>query len=345
MLDGQVYRFIGVNAYELATDWGVNAGCGAMLDDEALDSFFASLPADSLVRIWAWQGTIATNFKTHVLDWRPLDRVMNAAATHHQRVILSLAGQGGDCDNFHWQDPSWYGGGYNQVFNDPSSTDGRGLTPLSYSDYVRHIVNRYRTSPALGMWEPISEAEASTCPAADQPRDCEGHQLCPDEHGAAVALRSFFDAVGGMVHQLDPDHLVESGTLGSGQCGTAGDDFSYVSASPGIDVLSYHDYYPAGPALGGDQWNGLSVRLDQARQLGKPIIGGESGEVAGRQPGCPSPQARAADLTARIHAQLAAGSSGVLVWDWMPVPPETCTYDTYPGDPLLASLATYLSAT
>ena len=33
-------------------------------------------------------------------------------------------------------------------------------------------------------------------------------------------------------------------------------DYQYVSASPGIDVLSYHDYY--GPAaLGGDQWNGL----------------------------------------------------------------------------------------
>ena len=98
-----------------------------------------------------------------------------------------------------------------------------------------------------------------------------------DEAVAAAALRHFFDVVGAEIHALDPNHLVENGMLGGGQCGTESNDYEYVSASPGIDVLSYHDYYTTGPPIGGDQWNGISVRLAQAGTLGKPIIAGESG--------------------------------------------------------------------
>src|SRR4051812_15135025 len=54
-LVGKPYRFVGLNAYELATYWGRNAGCGAMLGDRQLEHFFASTPPRSLVRIWAWQ--------------------------------------------------------------------------------------------------------------------------------------------------------------------------------------------------------------------------------------------------------------------------------------------------
>lgn len=62
------------------------------------------------------------------------------------------------------------------MFNDPSNTDGRGLTPLSYWEYVHLIVARYKDHPALGMWEPISEAEASGCPGLPINADCSGHQ-------------------------------------------------------------------------------------------------------------------------------------------------------------------------
>jgi len=210
-------------------------------------------------------------------------------------------------------------------------TDGTGLTPLSYWTYLQDIVNRYKSSPALGMWEPISEAEASTCPPQYQPLNCSGHQTCPNEAVAAAALRHFFDTVGGEVRALDRQHLVESGLLGGGQCGT---DSQYVSASPGIDVLSYHDYY--GPsALGGDQWNGLGVRLQQAAVPGKPIIGGEVGMLAGTAPRCLSLAARNADLQAKERAQFRGGSSGVLEWDWVPSTTSTCTYDVVPTDPLM----------
>lgn len=338
-LNGSVYRFLGLDAYQLATQWGTNAGCGGMQTDGQLNDFFASLRPNSLVRFTASQGTIATNIHTGQLDWGPLDRVFAAAAAHGQRLIATLTDQAGTCDNGHWKDPAWYSGGFMSVFNDPSTTDGRGLTPLSYWDYVQAIVNRYKGSSALGMWEPVNEAEASTCPNGNQPTSCSGHQTCPDESVAATDLRHFFDLVGAEIHSLDPNHLIESGLLGGGQCGTQGGDYQYVSASPGVDVLSYHDYYGAS-ATGGDQWNGLAVRFAQAAALGKPIIGGEMGIEAGDTGGCSIRLAqRSADIQAKIEAQLAKGSSGVLLWGWVPVTDIPCNYEIAPGDPVLSVLA------
>jgi mannan endo-1,4-beta-mannosidase len=334
MLDGRPYRFMGVDAYEIATYFGTNAGCGAMETDAQLEVLFSSLPSNSLVRIWAFQGSMATNVKTRALDWGPLDRVFAAATAHHQRLIVVLTDQGGTCDGNFWQGPSWFSGGFTQVFNDPMTTDGHGLTPLSYWEYFHNVVNRYRNSPALGMWEPVSEPEASTCTTNQEPQNCWGHNACLDEAVAAQALRHFFDVVGGEIHALDPSHLVESGTIGGGQCGTAGIDFRYVSASPGIDVLSYHDYYPGSP-MGGDQWNGLGVRFAQASALAKPIIGGEVGENAGNGSACRGLDQRTSDLSTKAETQMRAGSSGLLVWDWLPAPSATCTTDTFPGDPLM----------
>jgi hypothetical protein len=226
------------------------------------------------------------------------------------------------------------------VYNDASNSDGMGLDPLSYWDYMQDIVNRYKNSPALGMWEPISEAEASTCPSPYQPTNCSGHQTCPDETVAAQALRHFFDVVGDEIHTLDPDHLVENGLLGGGQCGTSGSDYEYVSASPGVDVLSYHDYYDPAVPVGGDQWNGLAVRFAQAAALDKPIIGGEAGIQGGTAAGCLSDSQRATDMSGKVQAQLQAGSSGVLIWDWMPALTSSCSFDVVSGDPVLQMLAT-----
>jgi hypothetical protein len=178
----------------------------------------------------------------------------------------------------------------------------------------------------------MSEAEASTCPAAYEPSNCSGQQTCPSEATAATALEYFFTTVGAQIHLLDPEHLVEAGFLGGGQCGTSGTDYQSVGASPGIDVLSVHDYYGSVP-MGGDQWNGMAVRFAQAKDLDKPIITGEAGIVAGTgQSGCPSLQQRALDMSAKMTAQFAAGDSAFLVWDWLTDPLGPCSYNTGPSD-------------
>ena len=120
--------------------------------------------------------------------------------------------------------------------------------------------------------------------------------------------------------------------MGGGQCGTAGSDYESVGASPGIDVLSVHDYYGA-TAMGGDQWNGMAVRFTQAKALDKPIITGEAGIVAGvSQSGCVSLQQRANEIQSKMTAQFAAGDSAFLVWDWGLAPLGPCSYNTGPTD-------------
>ena len=230
-------KFTGVNAFELATAWGTNNGCGGMVSPAQTAALFASLGPGSLVRFWAFQGDFATDVRTGAIDWAPLDQVFYLAAADHVYLIPTITDQSGTCDGGHWQDPSWYDGGYRHIFNSALDSDGAGLDPLSYWNYMSELVKRYKNSPALGMWEPISEAEASSCPAQYQPDNCGGHQTCSDESVAAADLTSFFDVVGGEIHLLDPTHLVEEGLLGSGQCGTTGGDYA-VSVRAQVSTCS-----------------------------------------------------------------------------------------------------------
>ncbi|HET9690719.1 MAG TPA: hypothetical protein VFP61_06180, partial [Acidimicrobiales bacterium] len=200
-LDGVRHQFVGVDAYQLGTDWGVNTGCGGMASDSQLSAFFASLPPASLVRIWGFQGSIGTTAATHQIDWAPLDRVFSAAAAHGDYIVLSLGDQAGTCDDSSWHGLDWYQGGYRDV------VDPTGATPLSYWTYVQDAVAHFESSPALAMWEPMNEAEASTCAAGLTGSACFQGLTCPSESAAASALRSFFDAVGGEIHALDPRHL------------------------------------------------------------------------------------------------------------------------------------------
>lgn len=346
MLYGKPYKFVGTNCYQIATLWGTNAGCGGEFSDEQLDSFFSALPAHSLVRFWAFQGTLGINDNTFELDWTPIDRVFNVCETYGHRLIPSLANQGGTCDNDYYQGPAWYFGGFKEVFNNKTNTNGLGLTPLSYWDYVNQIVPRYKNSSALGMWELINEPGPNTCLGSSIQSYCLNNSSCLNQTYASLALRYFYDNVGNLIHQLDPYHLVESGMLGSGQCGTSGEDYAFVSESDGIDVLSYHDYYGSDP-LGGDQWNGIAVRLNQAKQLNKPIIGGESGILAGIDPNssneCYSYYERGVYYEQKLNYQLGNGSSGLLVWDYSQVnnTDGSCTYNTWIGDPVMNVIQNY----
>jgi hypothetical protein len=338
-LNGVKHAFVGVDAYEIATEWGTNAGCGGELSNSQLNGFFASLPANSLVRIWAFQGTLATNVSTGRLDWQPLDRVFKAAAAHDQHLIVAISDQGGTCDGQTWQDPAWYEHGFREV-QDLEHINGVDLTPLSYWRYMQAIVRHFRSNPALAMWEPMSEAEASTCPAQYEPTNCSGHQTCPNERIAAVALRHFFNVVGGEIHRLDPKHLVESGLLGSGQCGTSYKDFQFVNASPGINVVSIHVYCVPMRTMCGDQWNGEAFRFRQTAALDKPLIIGEEGMQAGSGvQGCPTFRQRAHVISDKAKAEFRRGSAAILLWDWVPSEGSTCNYNITTGDPAFRDLA------
>lgn len=133
--------------------------------------------------------------------------------------------------------------------------------------------------------------------------------------------------------------LITAGLTGGGQCGTQGDEYGQLAASPYVDILQYHDYGADGVVLPGDQWNGLGRRLAQASDAGKPLIVAEIGQAAGS---CYDPIDRAADIDTKVDGQREAGSAGFLLWAFVPDPrPDDCTFDIGYDDPLWGVFASH----
>lgn len=328
-LDGAPFRFTGVNAYELGTEWSLNPGCGTQVSN--LGELFDALPAGSVLRFWAFQ-SLAVDKHTRSLNFAALDRVVAAAQQRGDLLIMTLTDQAGTCGDGEFHDAAWYAGGWRDRYLAPAQD--RDL--LSYAGWVRAVVTRYRDSPAVGMWEPVNEPEASDCAAGYTGAACFGHTSCPAR--AAALLRDFFDAVGGEIHRLDPGVPVAAGLQGGAQCGTAGAGYATVAGSPGLDVLTYHDYGFATVGLPAE----LAVRLRQAAAAGKPLFVEEAGIHAGSGAGCRSPAARSGLVAGKVAAALTAGAVGWLAWNWVPAAPDGCSYDIGPGDPALATLGALL---
>ncbi len=47
-LDGDPWWPVGINAYQLGTEWQIKAGCGAEVD---LEQYFGALPPNTLTRV------------------------------------------------------------------------------------------------------------------------------------------------------------------------------------------------------------------------------------------------------------------------------------------------------
>ncbi|MEN0135477.1 MAG: beta-mannosidase, partial [Rhodococcus sp. (in: high G+C Gram-positive bacteria)] len=156
-LDGQPWWPTGFNAYQLATNWSVNWGCGAMVD---LDSYFAALPPHSLTRFNLFQA-LAINRFTGQLDFGPMDAVFAAAEAHDQMLIPVLAPQDGACEDGVFKGRQWYVDGWTTM------TPGAPRTLMSFRDWTRTAVDRFRGSPSLAAWELVGEPETSTCTDAD----------------------------------------------------------------------------------------------------------------------------------------------------------------------------------
>jgi hypothetical protein len=326
--EGAPFRLIGINAPQLATYYPVNGGCGAQIDPAA---FFASLPPHTAVGV-GFQQDETVNATTGARDWRGLDRVVQAAEQSPTRplLVVSLANQGGICDANVWKGSAWYTSGYRTPQNDLDNTPRQ-----SYLDYMQSVVARYRDSPAIAMWEPVGEPEASDCLPGYVGPQCYGHGTCPAD--AASVLRQFFDTVGERIHAIDPNHLVGDGVLGGTQCGWTGPGPALVDGSPGIDVLTYHDYTaetapPVPPAL--------NERLTLASELGKPLVIGEVGMDAGTAPGCASKAERAQEMTAKLSADVSVGLAGFMLWAYGGAPSQLpgCDYYLMDDDPTMTLL-------
>ena len=138
---------------------------------------------------------------------------------------------------------------------------------------------------------------------------------------------------------IDADHLVSLGTIGSGQCGTGGDEYQDVHASE-IDLCEYHDYEAEpDPRRPVERPRGAPAAVRRARQAAVPRRGSASSPTeAGRH------LRRAGVMAAKLDGQFGAGVMGVLAWNWRDDDhggSSLSGYEIGPGDPALAVLGAY----
>lgn len=318
VLNGSPYRFHGLNIYNansINNCW-YTLGSGTRL----ADSLATIGPAGNAFRAWFFQNEATTN---GVRDWSAFDHTLAAARAAGVRVIPTLINQWGQCETWStyadgYKTESWYQSGYKTLPTSPGMAD-------TYRDWVREVVTRYKDDPTILAWQMVNEAEDKTAYGGS----CSGT--------AAGSLQSFASDIAGLIKSIDPNHLVSIGTIGSGQCGSAGSAYQSLYATPGVDLCEYHDYSTA--AMPGDQWNGLAARISECNALGKPLFVGESG-IQTSTVGTLAD--RASTFANKLTTQFGAGVVGELLWDWRDATAggsSTSGYEIGPSDPTLSDLA------
>lgn len=198
----------------------------------------------------------------------------------------------------------------------------------------------YRGDPTIAAWMLVNEAETSA-------RDRSGRSVLVD----------FATDMAGVVKRADPTHLLTVGTQSNGAAGASGSDFRAVYTVPGIDFAEVHDWAfhgsdtvampgspngtatlpPAGSA--GCQANDapLACSFAIARQVGLPLVVGESGIAAGT---AAARTRRAQLMTAKLRAAFTDGAAGYLVWQFgTAVDTEQFDVLATTGDPLVGVLS------
>lgn len=238
-----------------------------------------------------------------------MDRLVATARKYNLKIMPVLADGANGCGDT-GHDDGWYADGY------------RG----TYLNWLRTVVTHFKDEPVIGMWELVNE-----------PID-----------GNLDALRRFFDTAGGTIHAIDRHHLVSSGT----QPPWAYHDVSgyqYLGGSPGIDVLSMHEY---------DMVPRASCHTDPALQaataVNKPLIVGEYGVYAspGGDPGekfngyaCRSWGDRASVVKSKLEDYYSRpGIAGTFYWSFtQDENGRGCNLSVYgntPNDPMINVIKT-----
>ena len=314
VLDSKPLHFVGANMYNAAGDPGIYE-CGPWMQnpDTELEDWFARFKRDSggqVVRFWAYQ-----SYTKGGTDWSAFDRVMRLANKYGLKVIPVLENQWVECSEGGYKYSSWYSDGYLKPY---------GSYPLSYKEYVRRVVERYKDEPAVAAWMLMNEAESKKPSGEEDPE----------------ALYAFASDMSVLIKGLDQNHLVTLGSIGTGQPGVSGSNYQRLYALPTLDFVEFHDYGANDEAMPG----ALANARHTARELNKPILMGEAGmTTCGAYNGSQqeTSQSRAQKLEAKIGAFFDEGGAGYLIWAWHPN--SDCSYDFTTGDPLNTVLTKYIA--
>ncbi len=279
---GRRFRFVGVNVYSLAS-FAPDSGqyhCGvAHSDQEIMDILDeVALMGGNVIRLSAYQ-----SFTECGTDFSRLDFIMDEAAKRGLRLIPTLENQWSDCTSGGYKHSDWYCSGYREPY---------GRYRLSFVEYVRQMVTRYRDEPTVLMWQIMNEAESRTRGWSPQP----------------APLLAFTAEMSALIKSLDGRHPVCLGTSGLDRPGSSGSDFDALSGVASIDLVEAHDYYHEREA-----WPPTVARAAASAALvGKPFFIGEVGISSPPY----SREERAELISRKLEAAWEAGVEGVLIWSY-----------------------------
>lgn len=296
-VDGEPWRPVGYNDYRLTEDedaylCDVSAGG---VDEEQLGARLDRVRAvgANVVRTWFFQAHWDPDGDGEG-SWQVFDRVLEAAAERGLRVIPVLANHWADCEaGAPEKDLSFYSDGFRRPY---------GGAALSYLDYAERLASRYADSGAIAYWQLVNEPEAPVGGACS-------------ETEAAAALAGFASEASAAIRAVDQRHLISLGTIGGGQCGTAGD--SYAAVHEAVDLCEVHVYEETSLSA-----TDVAARATECAASGKPTIAGEIGvradlDAGGAASGVVdegSLENRADTLRSWLDPMLAEGLDGFLVW-------------------------------
>ena len=319
-VNGRPYDFTGINVY-MAASGGTPSSCGGELYPN-IGVPLSEMLSGVVIRFWAFQSFFVSNGS---FNWANFDQVLAIAAAHDDKVIPVLANEYAYCDGAEKSLP-WYQGGYQ------STVEPGDIVP--YKQYVAEVVSQYAQNPTIAMWQLVNEGEAVN-----------GNGSCT-ESAALSALLGFSNDVGGMIHSLDPNHLVSLGVIagysGSGTqwCGAANGDYQTLMSSPGNNVCDYHDYGYSSSPMGKPTSPNLESAITMCHADHKPIMVAETGIYADNSNQLST---RATEFRAKFTTQFQAGVVGELMWEWSNIPQYVTPssdpdYGIFPGDPSLGNL-------
>lgn len=216
VLDGEPFRFVGVNRYNLLTVAPSHV-CGDAWSEDELDRWLDEVAAmgGTALRFWAFQP-----FTDSGNDFERFPYVVQAAEARGIKLVPVLENYYGECggagENKH---EAWYREGYRELY---------GSNAISFVDYIRRIIPRYRDSKTIMMWQIMNEAENR----AGEDGGC----------GDFATFNEFARDVSDLIRELDPNHTISLGTLGTGQCGAQGDEYRRLHEHDNINILESHEY-------------------------------------------------------------------------------------------------------
>jgi endo-1,4-beta-mannosidase len=258
----------------------------------------------SVLRFWAYQSY--TNGGT---DFSRFDQLIASAKKANVKLLPVLDDQWFYCSHGPSKPQSWFESGYRSPY---------GTNALSYRDYVQRVVARYKGEPTIFAWSLMNEPDPIAL-------DWNAKEWA-DRTQAKIVFRAWVADMAALVKSIDPNHLLTIGTLAEWWQDYI--DFVGNHSLPTIDFATAHDYGKDDEAMP----SRIADRMAEAMtQVGKPIVIGEAGMLAG--PGTNRTLAqRATLLEAKLAAFFKAGGAGFLVWNFNKGGEN---YRVQPGDPLL----------